>query len=72
MVFAGGVLVWATPLSLATSAAAMLYSIYWRSPVATTALRRCSASLVLPHAVPFKQGAIDALVARPDTAPVSV
>ena len=31
-----------------------------------------SASLVLPHAVPFKQGAVDALIARPDTAPVSV
>ena len=40
--------------------------------VEPSAQRVRSASLVLPHAVPFKQGAVEALVARPDTAPVSV
>ena len=31
-----------------------------------------SASLLLPHGVAFKEGAREALIARPDTSPVSI
>ena len=31
-----------------------------------------SASLLLPHDVAFKEGAREALIARPDTSPVSI